>query len=530
MLSRQPPDDLEEEGRAQSSRKATPLDNPASASASPTIESIVASPRLPTLPTAALRIIELVQRPDVGLDELAEVISTDPALAARFLQRANASFYARAHPAARVRDALVVLGLRAVKPLALGFSLVAHMRSLDGSAFDYAAFWTRSLFAASIARAIATATNTAEPDDAFLGGLLHSLGSVAMARAIGTGYDTLACGAAGDPRLLSELERESFGFDHAEAGGALAEQWNLPRPITAAMRHYLAPDEAPARFQAFVRCVAAGAAGSRVFVGSEPGAALGEFHDGCERWFGMTRMQSEALLEPAHEEAAAMRVLLDLPAIDGESASDILSRANEALQSLSLAAVQEAANLERENTDLSAQAATDALTGVATRGRLDAIMAEQFELARGTGQSLSVIFLDLDHFKQVNDSLGHQAGDRALQMVGSVLSQELRRTDFVGRYGGEEFLVVCPGSQLHGAAVLAQRLRQAISAARTNGADGDEFGVTASFGVAAYVPGAHRTAADLVGAADRGLYAAKAAGRNAVRIGETPLHPGQAVA
>lgn len=484
------------------------------------VDAIVASPRLPSLPAAALRLVELVQSEDVSLDQLAEVISTDPALAAKFLQVANSSFYARSQPAARVRDALVVLGLRAAKPLALGFSLVGQTRGADGSGFDYTAFWSRSLLAATVARSVARASRAWDPEEAFLGGLLHGLGVVAMARALASRYDAVYTSVGDDPAELVRREHEAFGFDHRQVGHALADRWLLPPSAAAAMDGYVTGETENPAFAGYVRCVALGARGARVFFeppGSAP--ALSAFVTRCEVWLGIGPDASSAMLETAHDEASALGELLDLPQLGPEAAAEILVQANEALQRLSLAAMTEAADLEREKAGLALRASTDALTGVATRGYLDACLQAEVEDARRTGSPLSVVFLDLDHFKSVNDTYGHRVGDRVLVETARALRESLRGSDILGRYGGEEFLVVCPRSHLQGAATLARRLRQAVAAVHVVSDSGDELRVTVSAGVASFIPGVHAGAGDLVAAADRGLYAAKAAGRNTVRIG-----------
>ena len=212
--------------------------------------------------------------------------------------------------------------------------------------------------------------------------------------------------------------------------------------------------------------------------------------------------------------------LLDLPKLDAASIGEILANANEALERLTVAAIREAAALERRNVNLSAEASTDALTGVATRRYLDAFLDEAMQAAQRRNESLGLLFLDLDHFKQLNDTYGHQVGDIALQAVAAAIKRVVRESDFVGRFGGEEFVIVCPGANLIGATGLARRIREAIAATPIDDGNGGSLTVTASIGVAACTPQASPSASALVSLADRGCYAAKAAGRNTVRIGQ----------
>jgi diguanylate cyclase (GGDEF)-like protein len=133
-------------------------------------------------------------------------------------------------------------------------------------------------------------------------------------------------------------------------------------------------------------------------------------------------------------------------------------------------------------------------------------------------QPLGAVALGLDHFKTLNDRHGHQAGDEALAAVGAALAATVRASDFAGRWGGEEFLVLLPDTGLEGATLLAEKLRAAVSTIDVPGVPGR---ITASAGVAV-LPDHAADAEELLRAADRALYAAKAAGRNRVaRAGDS---------
>jgi two-component system chemotaxis response regulator CheY len=175
----------------------------------------------------------------------------------------------------------------------------------------------------------------------------------------------------------------------------------------------------------------------------------------------------------------------------------------------------------------------DTLTGLFNRRAIhDRALAELNRVARGLSNSpLSVILLDVDRFKTINDSYGHEVGDRTLQLVAELLAQQLRSYDVVGRWGGEEFLMLLPGASADEALAAAERIRETL--ARTHlPVRGVEMTLSASLGVAtlgeeAVVP----TGADageawldqLVRSADRALYQAKHGGRNQVQIAELVL-------
>jgi len=167
-------------------------------------------------------------------------------------------------------------------------------------------------------------------------------------------------------------------------------------------------------------------------------------------------------------------------------------------------------NLRQKNILLKKLTSTDPLTGVVNRRFLFERLDRELNRARRYGHVFSLAMLDIDRFKSVNDSYGHQAGDRLLKAVGAALLAEARETDVVGRYGGEEFLVLMPETSLEGAVVLAERIRGAIERLRVRGI---EQVATASFGVAAHTGG---SLLDLIDCADSRLYAAKKSGRNRV--------------
>ncbi len=158
---------------------------------------------------------------------------------------------------------------------------------------------------------------------------------------------------------------------------------------------------------------------------------------------------------------------------------------------------------------------TDTLTGCPNRRSLDERLPRELERCRRYGRSLSVIFADVDHFKRVNDTFGHVAGDQVLREVAARLREQLReRIDWMARYGGEEFVIVLPETRLPAALQIADRLRQLVRN-RPIDADGAQVHVTSSFGVAEY-RGGDEAADQLLARADAMLYQAKAEGRDRV--------------
>jgi diguanylate cyclase (GGDEF)-like protein len=164
------------------------------------------------------------------------------------------------------------------------------------------------------------------------------------------------------------------------------------------------------------------------------------------------------------------------------------------------------------------QASRDALTGVWNRAAALSFLERELERARRQGQTLAVALADLDHFKRVNDTLGHFAGDAVLREAARRMLNSLRPYDAVGRYGGEEFLIVLPDCDADAALGLAERLRQCVTQERIE-VEEREIQITLSLGVAALTGQVELDAVELLRAADSALYEAKRMGRNRVVFG-----------
>ena len=186
-----------------------------------------------------------------------------------------------------------------------------------------------------------------------------------------------------------------------------------------------------------------------------------------------------------------------------------LERINKNLESI---VASRTAELVEKNKQLEVLSTSDRLTGLFNRLRLDNVLDEELSRNQRSGNPFSAILLDVDHFKSVNDAHGHQVGDLVLVAVAKLLQNSIREIDVVGRWGGEEFLVVCRETELAGAKVLAEKLRECMA--------GFDFPVvhtkTCSFGVATIRPG--EPVDSLIARADSALYRAKSNGLNRVEV------------
>jgi diguanylate cyclase (GGDEF)-like protein len=159
---------------------------------------------------------------------------------------------------------------------------------------------------------------------------------------------------------------------------------------------------------------------------------------------------------------------------------------------------------------------TDGLTQCANKRALEDFLEREMSRARRHKRPLSVVMMDIDHFKQVNDTFGHLVGDTVLKEVAHVISQRVRREELFARYGGEEFVAVLPETPLEGAIEFAEAIRKIVEAITIVVEDNQTIKVTISLGVASFDPAKHHAVADLIKASDENLYAAKTNGRNRV--------------
>ncbi|MCG6118751.1 MAG: diguanylate cyclase [Aquimonas sp.] len=178
------------------------------------------------------------------------------------------------------------------------------------------------------------------------------------------------------------------------------------------------------------------------------------------------------------------------------------------------------AELEQSKLELDRRANTDALTGLANRGHLDLRLRKELARAQRSGQALSVVLVDIDHFKQINDRFGHAQGDTALREVAHCLQMATRPNDLAGRWGGEEFLLILPGTDSTGASALGERLRETVDLLLVNGVQPidavPDLRLSITLGVACW--NREETPEALIARADQALYAGKQSGRNRVVV------------
>ena len=180
--------------------------------------------------------------------------------------------------------------------------------------------------------------------------------------------------------------------------------------------------------------------------------------------------------------------------------------------------LNEVGSLRREIEQIKEESLTDALTGISNRRAFDNILEKSIESSIDQNSPLSLLLIDIDHFKQFNDNFGHLVGDKVLRFLGKTLKRCIKGQDIAARFGGEEFAVILPHTSHIGAKVIAEMIRKAISAIELQDKEkGKSYGkITASIGVSEHLP--QEASSTLIQRCDQGLYQAKKEGRNRVVV------------
>lgn len=491
----------------------------------PSIEDLFVDPR--SLPSPSASVLEILRRaddPDVSMSEIADLVDADVAIAVQVLRMANSALYSPAREITTISRALSALGLRAVKLLALTTSL----RSLvpqRGDAIDLSEIRHRMVVTASVARRAAQLLDASIRDEAFVSGLLTGIGPVVLATEAPEACRALLGGS--DTWPTSSTERALLGFTTDDVTAELITKWGLPPVFAASVRHRQGrPDEVGGdedvggiELSLHVASLA-----EPILTGRDDGSNLEAVR---ELLVGITEMdvdEVDAWLIEAQSAVADTAAMLQFRVTEEVAYAELLGEAAERLISLQVAledqlfeAEESADLLVKRNDELEVEASTDALTNLPNRRAFDRCLAAKME---SPSPLLGLLLLDLDHFKSVNDTYGHAAGDDVLRYVGATLGRQVRIEDFTARLGGEEFVMLIASTTHERLLLIAERLRASIAELVVPVSNGSSISVTVSIGgaIVGEAPGLE-SPRSLIEAADARLYEAKQSGRNRSCLG-----------
>lgn len=475
--------------------------------------------RLPTPPGVAIRILQLVESEDTTLEDLTQVISSDPALTAKILKYINSPLVGLGFHGSSLQEAVARIGVRGTQMMALSFSLITQDQAGGCPSFKFDRFWSESLARGVAARRLAKEVGGWDGEEAFIAGLVGRIGQLALSSGMPDEYEPVLSGSVHEELPLEDREKAVFGADHIEVGINLLKDWQLPEAVWTSIRGLTQPGDQPGseRPGQILRLADAVAA----FLVAEDSHNSESIQKLSELAMGQTGIEPEAfqeLISGVSEDWVDYGRLFSLQTHSAPDFDAIAREAEEQRSALSLASEMEVMGLKSENEQLSELARRDRLTGMFNRAAFDESLPAAVVSARDQVRSVALLMIDVDRFKSINDTHGHPAGDSVLKHLAGILDDNARKRDGVYRYGGEEFVVIAPDCSKEGAVSLAEGFRAAVEAEphvelkRT-------IPLTISVGIA-WVDSDHLPddPKDLIEYADQRLYDAKHGGRNTCRI------------
>lgn len=496
--------------------------------------------RLPSPPQIAAKVIELAADPKSTLADLAEIAKGCPPFAAELLRVANSPAYGGGNIKSAER-AVSILGIRTMRNLALCWSARNCVKPKEIKPFDLDRFWEDSLRRAVAAELLAESLGMADPNEAFTAGLLQDLGVLVLMLNNKDQADRWMTYVDASPDARRVIEMELFDESHDSVASRLRSEWQLPSSIFEVMEHHHdTPNETHAPLVKLARW---GESFASQLMASDKKAALSHLYTQLYDEAKLDRRDVDELSKRLGQEVEKRAQSMGLRVSAQPSYEDIVTAANRSLAEMNLNYEQLIGELEatkaqlehllaekrklarelaEKNIRLTKVSQTDSLTGLPNRRGYKERMELELVRSARSGSPVCLLMGDIDHFKTVNDTWGHDFGDRVISAVAAVLKANLRRTDFAARIGGEEFAIVLPETGLEGGLLAADKLLERLRSRKLHRPDNTRGNVTLSLG-AAVIQGPCTLSFDvndcierLYRSADAALYKSKRGGRDRV--------------
>jgi diguanylate cyclase (GGDEF)-like protein len=485
--------------------------------------------KLPSPPVVAIRILQVVRDKETSFNSLSKIISSDPALTLKVLSIANSSFYGLPYKVDNLDKAISILGFDAIKNLALSFVIVKGMKEFRTEKwFDFDLFWKRALTAAVAAEILSKKLDIRSDNTSFVTALLMDIGVPVMFLVRPLEYKRVFDEKEANKLPVTEAEWKVFGFDHQVVGSAILKKWGIPEEIYSPIsRHHEC--NAKGDFSCILR---ASDMTSSIYHGSKSVQKIQSLREICVNTLSLSEDSLEEFIDEVAEKTLEVFKTFEIDPGEMKPYSEILQEANEELHRLNLSyeylvielkqAKEKAERLAKElmeaNEKLRELALKDGLTGLYNHRYFQELLEKEMVRAYRYKHPISLIMLDIDHFKKINDTYGHPQGDIVLKELSGIITRTLRNSDIAARYGGEEFAIILPETDLEGAGLVAERLRREVESLRLN-LNGEKVNITISLGVSSIET--HTRVIEkkyFVDITDRALYNSKKKGRNRVTI------------
>jgi diguanylate cyclase (GGDEF)-like protein len=475
------------------------------------------------------QILQAAIRPNVTVNELVLICQNDPAFVVRLLAHVNSGRYALRAKITSVQQGVSLLGVRGVRNLALA-TAVADLAPNTPDGDNMLALCLRRGIAS---RLIAEKLGKGSPDDYFTLGMLAEIGLISRVREDAISAVQLARSPAG---MRVMLERGRGFEDHPTRGGNLVKAWGLDAEFSKAIQshHDPKPPEGDlARVVWLAERIAA------IMEGGDASAIRVEAIESA-KLLNLNTSDMDAILKKLPDQLVQTTSELNRGLPPQPDIELLMRDANAALIEINRSYADLVVQLEtiikdrerladelsKANEQLSMMAMTDPLTGLPNRRAFTDALVRDLARTERQGGACTLVLVDADHFKKVNDTYGHQGGDTVLRALADVLRESTRTSDVAARVGGEEFALILPSTDSDNALVVAERVRMRFAVRKIILDDGRVVKATVSLGMAtARSPGCRGFDKALYEAADRALYAAKANGRNCVQTAPGSLAP-----
>jgi diguanylate cyclase (GGDEF)-like protein len=427
---------------------------------------------LPTTAAVAMKFVELGKDPEAEPADYAKVISADSSLSTKLLALANSSWAGVRSEVTNVKMAVNLLGLGTVRTLAISYCMTGLHNELRLSPSESKTFWQSSLCKAVAASKYAILFDTKLADEAFVAGLFQDFAVTVMYSTAREALLAILQDADSCVREQLQKERELYRLDHAEVGRLLAQKLELPELFVDAIAFHH-------NYERLTELIEKKALRDATYAASllphiletwarEDVDALSEFLQqqapSTDLSTYLTSVQEEysQLYSFFHEgevPEAQLTTLLEQTAREAsDKTQELVGTVNELMQNVAAMG----AEVDRRVKTLEDDAARDNLTGLLNRGGITDPAKELLTKAARYGSGFAVVYLDIDKFKQINDSLGHDVGDQVLKTVAAELTKALPTDALIGRMGGDEFVALFNDCTERDAAEIGRRIVSAV--------------------------------------------------------------------